>query len=350
MKEAKQSERPHTRVKARAKKSGFVWFFLIVASVLIALFLYHYKRPELIRLFDDKASITSFISSVISPQVKSTDTKSSTNGQHASTSSAGMGVQPATEKSQDATSQANIQTQADNSLVSQEISGKESSATTADAPKPSLKGESQKQLIDELNAFYAHLDQQSYMHDFQLKEPSKKHFSKLLQVLIDNPPAITRETDDYFTLLKNTAHFFRVLGKDNIFILKGILDREKDSFERIIKTFYLLTDHPDSLKSEFSLTIPEENLYDYAGFFLNTIGGRLYLFRRDSASRMTISFYAVLVIDRANRKGNSRLGIDLRPSIDSLIEEIENAGKNLKLKDEYLDTLYDLKENYGNRG
>ncbi|MDK9707893.1 MAG: hypothetical protein OEL83_12665 [Desulforhopalus sp.] len=349
MKESKQSERPRTRVKARAKRAGFVWFFLIAVSVLIAL-LYHYKRPELIRLFDDKASITSFISSVISPQVKSTDTKSSANGQLSSTSPTSKNVQPATEKNQDATSQENIQTQADSSVVNQEISGKESSAATADSPKPSLQGAGQKQLVDELNAFYAHLDQQSYMHDFQLKEPSKKHFSKLLQVLIDNPPAITRETDDYFTLLKNTAHFFRVLGKDNIFILKGILDREKDSFERIIKTFYLLTEHPESLKSEFSLTIPEENLYDYAGFFLNTIGGRLYLFRRDSASRMTISYYAVLVIDRANRKGNSRLGIDLRPSIDSLIEEIENAGKNLKLKDEYLDTLYDLKENYGSRG
>lgn len=205
-------------------------------------------------------------------------------------------------------------------------------------------------LADDLNAFYAHLDQQPYMREFHLKEPSKKHFSKLLQILIDHPPAITRETDDYFTLLKNTAHFFRILGKENIIVLKGILDREKDSFENILKTFYTLTDHPEYLKKEFSLVIPKENLYDYAGFFLNTIGGRLYLFRRDSASRMTISYYAVLIIDKANRQGNSRLGIDLRPAIDSLIEEIENAGNNLKLKEEYLDTLYDLKENYGNRG
>ena len=100
----------------------------------------------------------------------------------------------------------------------------------------------------------------------------------------------------------------------------------------------------------FSLTIPNDNLYDYAGFFLNTIGGRLYLFRRDSVSRMTVSYYAVLIIDKANRQGNSRLGIDLKPSIDSLIEEIENTGNNLKFKEEYLDTLYDLKEIYGNRG
>jgi hypothetical protein len=203
-----------------------------------------------------------------------------------------------------------------------------------------------QRLIEELNTFYSHLDQAPYMQAFGLKEPSKVHFSKLLQKLIDNPPVVTRETDDLFTLLKNTAHFFRILDQENITILKGILDREKKSFEQILKTFYTLTYYPDILQKEYSLNIQSDALHDYAGFFLNTIGGRLYLFRRDSASRMTVSYYAILVIDRANSEGSSRHGIDLRPAIDSLIEEIENTGKNLKFKEEYLDTLYDLKEKY----
>lgn len=345
MKESKQPEGPRSRVKARTKRSGFVWFCLITVFAFTAFLLYQYKGPEILRLLNDKASLTSIL-----PQIKKTDTKPSADSQYTPPPASINNPLPATEKSQDAISQTLVHSQANDSSLNLANIDKEDSSKAADSTKISLKGDRYQQLVDELNAFYAHLDQQPYMLDFQLKEPSKKHFSKLLQVLVDNPPSITRETDDYFTLLKNTAHFFRVLGKDNIFILKGILDREKDSFERIIKTFYLLTEHPDSLKNAFSLTIPEENLYDYAGFFLNTIGGRLYLFRRDSASRMTVSFYAVLVIDKANRKGNSRLGIDLRPFIDSLIEEIENTGKNLKLKDEYLDTLYDLKENYGNRG
>lgn len=344
MKESKQPEGPRSRVKARTKRSGFVWFFLITVFAFTAFLLYQYKGPEILRLLNDKASLTSIL-----PQIKKTDTKPSADSRTSPPASINTHL-PATEKSQEAISQTLVYSQANDSSLNLANIDKEGSSKATDSTKISLKGDRYQQLVDELNAFYAHLDQQPYMLDFQLKEPSKKHFSKLLQVLIDNPPSITRETDDYFTLLKNTAHFFRVLGKDNIFILKGILDREKDSFERIIKTFYLLTEHPDSLENAFSLTIPEENLYDYAGFFLNTIGGRLYLFRRDSASRMTVSFYAVLVIDKANRKGNSRLGIDLRPFIDSLIEEIENTGKNLKLKDEYLDTLYDLKENYGNRG
>ena len=206
--------------------------------------------------------------------------------------------------------------------------------------------EEYQHLITELNTFYTHLDQQPYMQAFGLQEPSKAHFSKLLQKLIDNPPVVTRETDDLLTLLKNTAHFFRILDKENIIVLKGILDREKKSFEQILKTFYQLTYKPEYLQKEYGLELPLETLHDYAAFFLNTIGGRLYLFRRDSASRMTISYYSILVIDRANQEGNSRLGIDLRPAIDSLIEEIDNTGKNLRFKEEYLDKLYDLKEKY----
>lgn len=204
----------------------------------------------------------------------------------------------------------------------------------------------EQQLIADINRFYSHLDNQDYMKTYNLKASCKEHFSSLLQKLLDNPPVVTRETDDLFTLLKNTAHFFRVLGKNNLLMLKGILDREKDSFENILKSFYSLINHPDHLQSEYELVIPKNSLYDYAGFFLNTMGGRLYLFRRDSTSRMLVSFYAILVIDQEKDVGNDRHGIDISKPIDSLIDEIENTGKRLRLKEEYLDILYDLKDKY----
>lgn len=205
-------------------------------------------------------------------------------------------------------------------------------------------------LAEELDQFFLYLDKQPYLAEFNLPEQSKNHFIKILQKLLDQPPAITRETDDYFTLLKNTAHFFRIIGKDNTLALKGILDRERDSLERILGIFFNLTDHPDVLKQRFSLSIAQEPLYDYACFFLNTIGGRLYLFRRDAKSRIVVSYYAIRIIDHANRKGYNRLGIDLRPFIDTLIDEVEHSGNKLSFKESYLDTLYDLKETYGSRG
>jgi hypothetical protein len=204
-------------------------------------------------------------------------------------------------------------------------------------------------LIEVMNDFYNHLDQQPYMQAFSLPEPSRIYFSKLIAKLLNNPPVVTRETDDLYTLLRNTAHFFRVLGKENMFILKGILDRERESLEILLKTFYALTYHPQALQEEYNLDLNLDSLYDYGAFFLHTMGGRLYLFRRDSTSRMAVSYYAIQVVNRANMSGEGRHGIDLVPSINALIEEMENGGKLLTFRDEYLDSLYDLKEKYENR-
>lgn len=205
--------------------------------------------------------------------------------------------------------------------------------------------ESQRAVID-LHLFYSHLDEQEYMKPTLLGTPSKVYFTRLVQKMLDNPPIVSGETDDLFNILQNTAHFFRIVGKENIFTLKAILFKEKDSFEEVLADYYTLTNDPDSLEKEFSLRVNQESLYDYAGFFLTTMGGRLYLFRRDSVSRMVVSYYSILIIEEANERGTNRHGIDIQPAVTMLINELENSSAQLKLKDSYLDTLYDLKEKY----
>jgi len=197
-----------------------------------------------------------------------------------------------------------------------------------------------------IEAFYAHLDQQPYIKSFKLSQPSREHFADLFQKLAAQPPIVSRETDDLYTILKNTAHLFRVIGKNNILLIKGILDQEKESYEDIVASLFRLTSQPDCLKDRLGLQIPESVYYDYSGFFLNTMGGRLYLFRRDSKSRMIVNYYAILIVDRANQNGTNSHGIDLGPAITSLISEIENGGSQLKLRETYLDQLYALKEKY----
>jgi hypothetical protein len=350
MKEQNRKEQPRTRKKTRSKSSLILVCCVLVALSISFFLFFRYDSHEILHIFSNRTITSSSIKPVVSPLDAELDPRHSGPLPKATGALPVPNNLPASSIGEDSKRQVDIQNKNNASAKIQGDISKEETPIAASVSQQEPKREPYQKLADELNIFYTHLDQQPYMRNFQLKESSKNHFSKLLQTLLDNPPAITKETDDYFTLLKNTAHFYRVLGKDNIVILKGILDREKDSFENILKIFFTLTEHPEYLKKEFSLTVPKDNLYDYAGFFLNTIGGRLYLFRRDSASRMTVSYYAILVIDRANRQGNSRLGIDLRPFIDSLIEEIEDGGNRLKLKDEYLDTLYDLKESYGNGG
>lgn len=199
---------------------------------------------------------------------------------------------------------------------------------------------------DRLDAFYKHLDKQPYIQAYNLQEPSEQHFEKLIDKLLANPPKVTRESDDLYTILRNTAHFFRISGKDNILIMKGILNSEKDSLEQILADYYFLINTPECIHNKYAQGISGDALYEYACFFLNTMGRRLYLFRRDSESRMVVTYYAILLVDLANRQQNNRHGIALKPALNMLIAEMESGGSNMKGYEEYLDILYDLKEKY----
>lgn len=214
-------------------------------------------------------------------------------------------------------------------------------------PSLALPGKDQLPLaVETIRAFYHSLDQQGYIRGHHLDAASPIYFTRLIQKVLDNPPIAIRETDDLLTILKNSAHFFRILGKDNIFLIKEVLSQEKDRMEEVMANYSLLLGQPESLGNDLSLKIPEGSLYEYACFFLNTMGGRLYLSRRDSRTRMLVTYYALLIIDQANIQGNNKYGLQLQPAIDMLTAEIETGGSHLQYKTAYLETLYDLKEKY----
>ena len=96
---------------------------------------------------------------------------------------------------------------------------------------------------------------------------------------------------------------------------------------------------PEGAPSEGTERRPSlSTLYEYAGFFLNSVGGRSYLLRRDSRVRILTTYYCVLIVDRANQEEANRHGIDIRPHIDSVAEEIGNQ-RNLVFQKEYLYAL-----------
>ncbi len=98
----------------------------------------------------------------------------------------------------------------------------EGTASTSPLPAKSLdtlaeeeREQPPHEAVVRLDRFYQRLDDQPWMRQFQLKTDSRTHFSTLIQKLLDNPPAVTQETDNLYTLLQNTAHFFRILGGDS---------------------------------------------------------------------------------------------------------------------------------------
>ncbi|WP_136796686.1 hypothetical protein [Desulfosediminicola ganghwensis] len=212
--------------------------------------------------------------------------------------------------------------------------------------EPVIEPDVYQQAADRIRHFYSEMDEKRYIKGYHLNEPSESYFSSLTQKALDNPPIVSGETDDLFNVLKNTAHFFRVVGKKNIIVIKSILHEEKKSYEDVLADYYLLSKKPEYLNKEFSLQVTDDALLEYAGFFLNTMGGRLYLFRRDSVSRMLVNYYAILIVDQANHEARNSYGIDIKPAITALIDELETSNAQLQSKETYLDTLYTLKERY----
>jgi len=215
------------------------------------------------------------------------------------------------------------------------------------APQPPVAAKAPcQETAERLQAFFVRLDQRQYLASRGIKGKSEDHFAKLAKKLFANPPVVVRETDDLFTVLKNSAHFFRVLGKDDLFLIKEILERESDDLETAMADFYLWTEQESQCASRpLALHLPLNGLYEYAGFFLNTLGGQSYLFRRDSRVRMLVKYYAVLIIDRANGQGLNRHGLDIRGPLRSTVEEME-VSQNLNGRDSYLDTLVALQAKY----
>ncbi|MBW1799420.1 MAG: hypothetical protein JRJ85_01690, partial [Deltaproteobacteria bacterium] len=85
--------------------------------------------------------------------------------------------------------------------------------------------------------------------------------------------------------------------------------------------------------------------YQYAGFLLNTIGGRSYLFRRSVEIRLLMSYYCLLIIHEADKKGKNNYGIDIFPLIVSVAKEI-SLYPDFHFQDEYLQHLSRISDYY----
>ena len=203
-----------------------------------------------------------------------------------------------------------------------------------------------QQVQDAILAFFHHLDQQNYIIDYQLQDETRIHFTRTLEKIFANPPIVTREADDLFSILKNMSHFYRILGRQEINLIKDVLAHETENMEQTMAVFYRWSEiGTPAAANSLGLAMPLASLYEYAGFFINTLGGQAYLFRRDPRIRLLVRYYSLLIIDRANDQNMNRYGIDIRVPIDSLIDEIQ-ATQSLNNRDEYLTKLAALQTKY----
>ena len=202
------------------------------------------------------------------------------------------------------------------------------------------------QIADKLLLFFEHLGRQNYIREYTLNGSTLDHMNGIINKLMANPPVVVRETDDLFAILNNMAHFFRILGPKDILLIKDVLIHERELVEPTMALFYKWSGiEPDCSDNDLNIKLPLTGLYEYAGYFINTLGGQSYLFRRALFFRLLIRYYSILTIDRANSVNVNRYGIDIRYTLDALISEIQTNG-DLENRQEYLENLIKMQESY----
>jgi hypothetical protein len=201
-----------------------------------------------------------------------------------------------------------------------------------------------EEIDQQVKAFFIYLDEQDYVQAYQFKDGTYQQFLLVLKKISANPPSITDETASLYNLYRNMAHFFRVMGKKRVNLTRDVLQNEGEILESAMQTFYLWA--TDETADKEKTGQPKlKTLYTYSGFFLNTLAGKSYLLRRNSKIRLLTTYYSVLVLDRANDEQLNPSGIDIRPHIEFLINDLQSQIGLIHQK-QYLLELIRLADKY----
>ncbi|SPD76184.1 conserved hypothetical protein [uncultured Desulfobacterium sp.] len=201
------------------------------------------------------------------------------------------------------------------------------------------------QMEKEMAEYFSYLDGREYIRKLLQKTDSYSRFKKVIRKLAASPPTPSGESMVKGGIARNATHFYRVLGRDDLFLIKEIISKERKSLEFDLKMFYRWATLGDSYPNPENIRPKSDVVYRYAGFLLDTIGGRAYLFRRPVAIRLLVSYYCVLIVHDAEKAGKNTYGIDLLPSIKILKEEIGNYPE-FKFTQEYVDQLNIIEDYY----
>lgn len=220
----------------------------------------------------------------------------------------------------------------------EEVFGSESAATRQEEPL------SFEEIEQQIKAFFSYLDEQDYVRAYALKGGTYEQFKLILKNMSTTPPLITDETASLYNLYRNMAHFFRVLGKKRVNLVKDILQNEGEILESAMQTFYLWATY-EAGNGEKTGQPTLKTLYTYSGFFLNTLAGRSYLMRRDSKVRILTTYYSVLILDKANDEQLNPGGLDIRPHIEFLLNDLQTQIGLIHQK-QYLAEVKQLADKY----
>jgi hypothetical protein len=211
--------------------------------------------------------------------------------------------------------------------------------------KASMEEDDCAQTAKDLTEFFSYLDGKDYIRYLGPEVDTRSRFKKILKRLVAQPPVPAGEGIDARIIIRNVYHFFRVLDRKDLRLIREVIIHEQDSMEINLEMLYRWLTLGEGCPDPVGIRMPFKSVYRYAGFFLNTIGGRGYLFRRPSNLRLLVNYYCILIVHKADRIGKNNYGIDILPFIAPLRDEIDHYSE-LQFIKKYTEQLNDIESYY----
>jgi hypothetical protein len=207
-----------------------------------------------------------------------------------------------------------------------------------------------ERIEEDVKDFFSYLDGEDYTRRLTVNgDPdSWSSFTRILAKLSQKPPIPAGEGMDPALMIRNIYHLYRALDDREILLTKAVIQHEADTLEMNLNIIYQWLTNEGRCPDPEWVRPSRDVLYRYAGFFMNTIGGRAYLFRRTTWLRLIISYYAVLIIHDAELKGINTYGIDILPMARQLREDIARRG-GFHFQKTYLEQLGAVEAYYAGR-
>jgi hypothetical protein len=201
--------------------------------------------------------------------------------------------------------------------------------------------QTQKDLV----GLFEFLDGRDYVQKILSNERAYARFKEVIKRLTRQPPLPAGESMDPAHMMQNTYHIFRSLKHDDLRLLTAIIRNEEASMELDMEVFFRWLMSGDRCPDPEGMRPPFSVSYRYAGFFLNTMGGRAYLYRRSEGVRLLASYYCLLILHEADRRKLNTDGIDVMPYIGPILGEMDHYP-GFQFRETYIENLKQLEAYY----
>jgi len=197
----------------------------------------------------------------------------------------------------------------------------------------------------EIQDYFKYLNEKGYVRHLSEGVDTAVRFKAIMLKLSARLPVPAGEGIDSSIINDNIFLFFRALDKNDFRLIRDILKNEGENLEPTLDLFYRWATLGARCPDPEGIRPSRDVLYHYAGFFLNTIGGRSYLFRRPQGLRLLCSYYGLLILQEADKQGKNFYGIDVLPFIAPLVREIAQYP-DFRFKQTYLKNLEEMEKEY----